>query len=63
MLNYAELAEFNYVELIYYKVGQVLRSGDISYKAEQYEALYFKNWQFNCSQMYLYNDNFIVTYL
>ena len=35
MLNYTELAEFNYVGLIYYKVGQVLRSGEIYYKAEQ----------------------------
>ena len=33
MLNYAELGGFNYVEFTYYKVGQVLHSGVIYYKA------------------------------
>ena len=46
MLNYGEPAEFNYVELIYYKVGQVLHSGKIYYKAGQWIALYFKKWLF-----------------
>ena len=60
MLNYAELAEFNYVELIYYKVGQVLRSGEIYCKAEHYKALYFKKWLF---MFYIYIHTYIFIYI